>query len=154
MNPNEPLRDPVVVLEHSVDAAVSAAFAWKFWTDVSNWDDPPARFFLEGPFAEGSVGTTVLPQQPPLRWCIRHVHSGRSATIEMELEDATLAFQWHFDPAAEHRVRLTQRLVLSGDKAAAYVDQVRSGFAPNVSAGMVRLAGAMAAAERRDANGG
>ena len=132
-----------LVLEHSVEADVSTAFAWKFWTDVKNWDDPPAQFALEGPFAEGSHGTTVLPGQQPLRWCVRHVRSERSATIEMELDRATLGFEWHFDAVADDRTKLTQRLVLSGENATAYIEQVRSGFGPNLPGGMMRIATAM-----------
>jgi GrpB-like predicted nucleotidyltransferase (UPF0157 family) len=136
------------VLEHSVEAAVSATFAWRFWTNVTNWDDPPARFVLDGTFAEGSHGTTVLPGQLPLQWRIRRVRPGRSATIEMELDRATLGFEWHFDPLADRKTRLTQRLILSGDNSSAYAEQVRSAFGPNLSAGMTRLAATMARAER------
>jgi hypothetical protein len=35
-------------LEHAVEVGVSAPFAWNFWTNVSNWDDPPASLVLEG----------------------------------------------------------------------------------------------------------
>jgi hypothetical protein len=137
------MYERILVLEDSVEADVSTAFAWKFWTDVKNWDDPPAQFALEGPFAEGSQGTTVLPGQPPLRWCVRRVRSGRSVTIEMELDRATLGFEWHFDAVADHRTKLTQRLVLSGENAVAYTEHVRSAFGPNVRGGMMRIAIAM-----------
>ena len=140
------------VLEHSVEAQVSAASAWNFWTDVKNWDDPPAQFALEGPFAEGSQGTTVLPGQPPLRWCVRHVRSERSATIEMELDRATLGFEWHFEAVADHRTKLTQRLVLSGENALAYIEQVRAGFEPNLPGGMMRIATAMGHASGHNAS--
>ncbi len=137
------LESPVWQVEHSVDAGVSASFAWAFWTDTANWDDPPARFVLSGPFAEGSTGTTLIPGQPPLSWRIRDVDPGRSATIEMLLEAATLRFSWSLDPVADHRTRLTQRIALAGENAAAYVEQVQAGFGPNLAAGMERLAGAM-----------
>jgi hypothetical protein len=137
------MHEVILVLEHSVEADVSAAFAWKFWTDVKNWDDPPAQFLLEGPFAEGSKGTTVLLGQQPLRWWVRHIRSGNSATIEMELDRATLGFEWHFDAVADNKTKLTQRLVLSGENASAYAEQVRSGFGPNLPAGMMRIASAM-----------
>ena len=55
-------------LEHSVDADVPPAFAWSWRTDVKNWDDPPAQFEFDGPFAKGSSGTTRLPGQEPIRW--------------------------------------------------------------------------------------
>ena len=48
-------------LEHSVEADVSPSFAWSFRTDIRNWNDPPATFSLDGPFAAGARGTTLLP---------------------------------------------------------------------------------------------
>ena len=41
-------------LEHSVEAEVTTSFAWSWRTDIKNWDDPPAQFQLDGPFASGS----------------------------------------------------------------------------------------------------
>jgi hypothetical protein len=35
---------------------VSRAFAWNLRTDVANWNDVPATFMLDGPFADGSEG--------------------------------------------------------------------------------------------------
>src|SRR4026208_2175297 len=122
------MRDSPCLLEHSVEADVNAAFAWRFWTDVGNWDHPPAQFMLDGPFADGSHGTTVVPGQVPRRWTIRNVRSGRSATIAMELDRATLEFEWHFAPLADHTTKLTQRLVLSGENASTYAEQLRAAF--------------------------
>jgi hypothetical protein len=53
-------------ITHSVETNASPAFAWNFWTDVANWDDPPAEFELDGAFATGSRGATRLPGQEPL----------------------------------------------------------------------------------------
>jgi hypothetical protein len=47
------------LLEHSVDVNASASFVWDWRTDVRAWDDPPARFSLDGPFATGSWGATI-----------------------------------------------------------------------------------------------
>jgi hypothetical protein len=46
-------------LEHSINAEVSPEFAWNYRTDIANWNDPPARFTLVGPFIAGSRGTTL-----------------------------------------------------------------------------------------------
>jgi len=131
------------LLEHTVEANVSADFAWSFWTDVKNWDDPPAQFALDGPFAEGARGTTILPGQPLLTWHVRDVRPPRSAAIEMAFDRATLRFEWRFDPLGDRRSRMTQRVVLTGENAAAYADHVRSSFEPNMPAGMARLAAMM-----------
>ena len=135
-------------LEHSVEAEVSPSFAWNWRTDIKNWDDPPAQFQLDGPFASGSWGTTLLPGQEPLRWQIRDVRPGVAFSMELLLDGAVIAFEWLFYAMSNHRTRITQRIVLSGDNATAYVNQVQAGFGSNLSDGMKRIADAMARAER------
>jgi uncharacterized protein YbjT (DUF2867 family) len=135
-------------LEHSVEAEVTPSFAWNWRTDIKNWDDPPAQFQLDGPFAKGSWGTTRLPGQEPMRWQIRDVRPGTSFTIEMSLDRAVLRFEWVFDALSNRRTRITQRIVLSGDNAAAYADQVRAGFGSTLPDGMKRTADALVRAER------
>lgn len=131
---------------HSVDAPVTAAFAWAWRTDVRNWDDPPAQFRLDAPFANGSWGTTHLPGQPPLRWQIRDVNPGRSFVTEVPLDRATLSFEWHFDPISDHHTRLSQRVILAGDNAPAYTPQVQAAFGSTLPESMTRIATAMSAA--------
>ena len=133
-------------LEHSVEVEVSPAVAWTWRTNIKNWDDPPAQFQLDGPFAEGSWGTTRVPGQDPRRWRIRDVQPGASFVIEMLLDRAVLSFEWLFDAASNDRTRITQRIVLSGDNAAAYADQVRAGFGSTLPDGMKRIADALARA--------
>jgi hypothetical protein len=118
---------------------------WDWRTDVKNWADPPAQFQLDGPFAEGSWGTTRLPGQEPLRWQIRDVLPGRSFTIKMQLDRATLSFEWRFDAVSERQTRLWQRIVLVGDNGPAYPPQVRAAFGSNLPDGMNRIAAALAA---------
>jgi len=135
-------------LEHSVEADVSLPFAWSFRIDVANWNDPPAKFSLDGPFAAGSRGTTLLPDTAPLHWTVREFQPGNSFIIEMQLDRALLSFDWRFDALSEHRTRLTQRIVLSGDNAAAFAAQVEAGFGSNLASGMKRIAAEMAAASK------
>jgi hypothetical protein len=134
-------------LEHSVEAEVSPAFAWNWRTNINNWDDPPAQFQLDGPFEEGSWGATLFPGQEPIHWQIRNVRPGASFLIEMLLDRAVLSFEWLFDAVSPHRTRITQRIVLSGDNAAAYADQVRVGFGSTLPDGMKRIAAALVRAE-------
>lgn len=135
-------------LEYSVEAEVTPSFAWNWRTDIKNWDDPPAKFQLDGPFAKGSWGTTRLPGQEPMRWRIRDVQPGTSFTIEMLLDRAVLSFEWIFDVMSNRRTRITQRIILSGDNATAYADQVRAGFGSTLAGGMKRIADALVVAER------
>jgi hypothetical protein len=136
-------------LEHTVEADVTVEFAWKYRTDIANWNDPPARFALDGAFIEGSRGTTELPGQQPLHWKVREVHPPNSFVLEMELDRAIITFEWRFDASSEQRTRMTQKIVLAGENAAAYVEQVRAGFSPGLADGMRRIAADMAAGQRR-----
>ena len=146
-------EDERLVLEHSIDADVSVAFAWKFRTDVTNWTDPPATFALNGAFTDGSQGSTTLPGQPPMIWWIRDVHAERSFAIEIPLDRATLRFEWNLE-AVTAGTKLTQRILLSGANATAYRQQVEMGFGPTLVDGMRRIAADMVAAERASKNCG
>jgi len=66
----------------------------------------------------------------------------------MPLKEAVLSFEWDFEPVSNHRTRITQRIVLLGDNAAEYVDQVRAGFGSTLVDGMRRIAEALERAER------
>jgi hypothetical protein len=154
---------PVWTCEHSVDVDVPAAFAWCYMTDVRNWNDPPAEFELDGPFANGACGTTRMPDRPPLSWTIAEVDRGSGYTIVGDgfLENASLSVRWRFEPVSDDRTRLTQRMELSGVNAPAHVEAIRAAFEPNLEPGMRRIAdllvGAMAmedgSVERPDAGG-
>ena len=136
-------------LEHSVETAASASFAWSYLTDVRNWSDPPAEFALDGPFETGSQGTTLMPGQGPVRWRITDVQAGQSYTIETELTGATLSFKWCFDALSGQRTRLTQRIVLTGSNGAAHAQLMETSFGANLQGGMERIAAAIATAAAR-----
>jgi hypothetical protein len=115
-------------MTYSVESDASLAFVWDYWTNIANWDDPPAEFKLDGPFASGSRGTTRLPGQEPLHWLIREVSPPQAATITLELQGAALSFQWRFEGLPDGRTRITQRVALQGENAGAYISQVESTF--------------------------
>jgi hypothetical protein len=127
--------------EHAVVCAVPREFAWAYWTDIGNWDDPPAQFRLDGPFRSGARLTTVLPGQE-LYWVIRDVEAGFGALIEMELSGAVVGLRWRFEEIAGERTRISQAVSLSGDGAEALVDQAKM-FETNLPDGMRKLAQAM-----------
>jgi hypothetical protein len=111
------MSEPVWTFEHSVECAASRKFAWAYWTNVANWNDPPAKFELDGPFEVGSQLTTTLPDQT-MHSVIRYVEPGCAATIVMQLPDAVVSFTWTFEDLSETRSRITQRLALSTESAA------------------------------------
>ena len=130
-------------ITHSVNAGASPAFAWAYMTNTSNWDDPPATFELDGPFAAGSRGTTRTPGQEPRHWYIREVVPMRSYTFEMPLDGAAISVNWQFAALAERETRLTQHIALHGENAAMYVGPVQAAFSANLAPGMSRIATAM-----------
>jgi hypothetical protein len=132
--------------EYSVESDASPAFAWSYWTDIRNWSDPPAEFSLDGPFAAGTRGTTLLPGQPPFNWLISQVGPGACARIEGSLDRATMSIIWRFEALDGGRTKLTQRIELSGENAASYGD-VGEMFRVNLPDGMKKIAAAMARAE-------
>ena len=136
-----------LVLEHSIEADVSPAFAWAFRTDITTWSDPPATFQLDGPFAEGTRGLTLMPGQEPLAWWIRDVRHGHSFAIELPLDRATLRFEWHLGALSERRTKLTHRVILAGHNMETYRTQVEAGFGANLAAGLEKSVEAMVAAE-------
>ena len=80
---------------HSVDCNATRHFAWSYWTNIANWNDPPANFHLDGPFEVGSRLTTNLPGQT-LELVIQDLKADREATIEMQLPNAILSFRCRF----------------------------------------------------------
>jgi hypothetical protein len=133
---------------HSVDSQASLPFAWAYMTNVANWEDPPATFELDGPFAVGSRGTTRMPGQELLHWQLAQVNQLESYVLEMELDRAVITFEWRFG-RLPGGTRFSQRIVIKGANAATYVSQVAAAFGSNLAAGMSRLVSAIEQAEAR-----
>ena len=129
--------------EYSVEVAADATFAWTYMSDVRNWDDPPARFALDGPFVSGGRGTTEMPEQSARHWHLRDVRPGESYTVEFLLDGAALLFEWRFEEIDGGWARLTQRVLLAGENAAAYLTDVQGAFSSSLEPGMRRIAGAL-----------
>ena len=133
---------PAWECQHSVDVDVPQSFAWQYMSDIRNWNDPPAEFSLEGPFAAGTQGWTRMPGQPAHSWELRDVEPERGYTIggSSLLQGADLLVQWQFDALAHGRTRITQRMELSGENATSYVNDLKAAFEPNLEPGMLRIA--------------
>jgi len=137
-------------IEHSVETTAPLKFAWLFMTSVKNWDDPPAEFHLNGPFVNGTTGTTEMPGQPPRPWRLRDVESQSTCTLEILLEGAAILCKWTFSGTAEGHTRLTQRITLEGASASLYKDDVARAFEASLAPGMARIAKAIDAAHARE----
>lgn len=122
---------------HSVECGAPREFAWAYWTNAANWDDPPARFEFDGPFAVGTKLKTILPGQE-LKSVIREVVEGRSARIEMDVMGALVSFDWSFEELDGRRTRITQQIRLSGAGAEAMVGQAKA-LEQSVPQGMQKM---------------
>ncbi len=136
------MSDIVWETTHFVDAKVSPQFAFAYMANVANWIDPPATFEMDGPFAAGTRGRTMMPGQETREWRLREVVDGKSYVLEMPLDGAALAFEWRFDECLRG-ARLRQHIVLTGEKAGDYVEPISAAFANNLAAGMIKVAEAM-----------
>jgi hypothetical protein len=135
---------PVWQFRHSVCCCAPRDFAWRYWTNVANWDDPPARFQIEGPFCAGSKITTNLPGHT-LHSVIRQVSENNEAIIDLQLPHATLTFHWTLESLSGNQTRITQHLELSGVGAGSLIAQagVLEQSTPN---GMKKLVAAIESA--------
>ena len=140
------MSEPAWEFQYSIECNATRQFAWRFWTDIANWNDPPAKFDLDGPFQTGARLTTTLPGET-LYSVIRDLQPEREATIEMQLADAILSFHWKFEKLTEDRTQITQRLVLSGANAKSFVAQATA-MEASVPDGMKKVAAAIERTQR------
>jgi len=133
-------------MTHSVETDAPPDVAWKYWTNFENWIDPPAQFELEGPFVDGARGITRIPGQAPMHWVIRDMRPPETATIEVQLDRASLSFAWRFAGLADGRTCLTQHVELWGEKAADYAPELDAILRVTLPEGMTKIASRMATA--------
>jgi hypothetical protein len=139
---------PAWQCECSVDVDVPRSLAWQYMADVTNWNDPPAEFALDGPFASGTRGWTRMPGQPPHSWQLRDVEPDHGYTIASVLffDEAELIVRWRFESLSDAKTRLSQRMELHGENADRYAADIKAAFEPNLEPGMKRIARLMTAA--------
>jgi hypothetical protein len=140
---------PAWQFRYSLYCRASRDFAWNYWTNIANWNDPPASFRIEGPFATGSKITTFLPGQT-LHSTIRQVLEGREATIDLQLPGAIFTFHWTLESLSGSQTQITQELELSGPNADSLVAQARV-FEQTTPDGMQKLVKAIESAYEQKA---
>ena len=71
------MTDEAWAFESSIVCEVALEFAWRFWTDISNWalDADVESVTLDGDFAAGSRGVTQSKSSGRIEW---RVASGKS----------------------------------------------------------------------------
>jgi hypothetical protein len=106
--------------QYSINCRAPRDFVWRYWANVANWNDPPAEFHIDGPFATGSQITTKLPGQT-LHSVIRHVSPDSEAIIDLKLPGAVFTFHWTLEGLPGNQTRISQHLELSGPNAGSLV---------------------------------
>lgn len=137
--------------EHAIECPVTADFAWRFWSEVSNWrmDADVEAVELEGPFAAGARGATITRSQGRAEWRLASVGPGRCAVVEIPVEGAAAQFQWSFEDSG-NGTRMVQRVSLAGEGAAKLIAVLAPMVEENTPAGMVKLCEAMVKAAGLD----
>src|SRR4051794_17283764 len=143
-----PDEQPAWAFEHSIDCGVTAAFAWSFWTSVSNWtlDVDVESVEIDGPFAAGAQGFTNSRSSGRVPWRIVQADAGR-AVIEIPAPGAVARITWTFEGAGGS-ARITQRWTLQGEQAESLAKAFAPGLETGIPAGMTNLCAAMERASR------
>ena len=138
--------DEILIFEHSIECRVSIAFAWAFWTNVSNWalDDDVDAVELHGPFAPGTHGLTRSKSLGQIEWRIAEVQPGK-AILEFPAPGVLATFIWLFEDI-DQRTRITQRATFSGEQSAIYAESIGPSLKAGAPAGMRKLCETMEAA--------
>jgi hypothetical protein len=129
--------------EHSVECKVERAFAWQFWTDISNWPllDPSVESaVLEGPFQSGAKVSTKARGGEPIHGRLENVQDGRGATVVIPVPGAALRCAWKFEDFGIRKTRITQKASIEGERALDYVPTAAPELEKGIPAGMQKLA--------------
>jgi hypothetical protein len=131
--------------KQSAEVKVNREYAWNFWTSVENWVLDPAIEWvtLDGPFQAGVKGTTKTTGSELVRWEIVSVLEGEGAVIEIPMPGAVARFAWRFEELENDCTRLTQEIILLGERADSYAGQMDAGFEQGLREGMEKLCAEM-----------
>jgi hypothetical protein len=93
-------------LEHSVECKVDRDFAWRFWTNVSNWpsvDSSLESATLDGQFQSGAKVISKPRGGEAIHGQIADVQDGSGATIIIPVPGAALRCAWRFEDSGTGR---------------------------------------------------
>lgn len=128
--------------EHSVECKADRAFAWQFWTNVSNWpavDYSVELAVLDGPFRSGAKFITRPRDGEGINGQLEDVRDERGAVVVTHVPGAALRCVWKFEDAGKRSTRLTQQATIEGEKAQDYLSAVAD-LERTIPQGMQRLA--------------
>jgi Polyketide cyclase / dehydrase and lipid transport len=105
--------------EHSVETEASAEAIFKILRDTSRWSEwnpGVERIDLDGPFATGTTGVMVIPEQGALSFRLSWVGEGRGFEDETEIPgaDVMVRVRHSLEPLPAGGTRITYRTAVEG----------------------------------------
>jgi carbon monoxide dehydrogenase subunit G len=139
--------------EHSLDTPADAATIFEILRDVgrwSEWNPGVERVDLDGPFATGTTGIMVVPEQGSFSFRLAWVGQDRGFEDETEIPGADVLVRvgHSLEPLPAGGTRVTYRATVEGPAA----DTLGTEIGPAVTADFPEVMAALAArAEARSA---
>ena len=137
--------------ECGIECPVAREFAWRFWTNVSNWvlDSDLESVEPNGPFASGSHGVTISRSSGRIEWKLSSVQPEESAISEIAVLGANAQFEWFFEDSGS-ATRITQRVRIEGENARSLGQALQQG----IPEGMKKLCAKMTESAANWSDGG
>jgi Polyketide cyclase / dehydrase and lipid transport len=134
--------------EHSLETDARAETIFEILRDVSRWPEwnpGVERIDLDGPFATGTSGVMVIPDQGSLSFRLAWVGDGRGFEDETEIPGAgvVVRVRHSLEPLAGGGTRITYRATVEGPAADALGPEIGPGVTadfPEVVAGLAARA--------------
>jgi hypothetical protein len=132
--------------EHNIETAARAETIFDILRDVNRWSEWNAgveRIELDGPFATGTSGVMVIPDQGSLPFRLAWVGDGRGFEDETEIPDAgvIVRVRHSLEPLAGGGTRITYRATVEGPAAGPLGEEIGKAVTADFPAVMAALAG-------------
>ena len=132
--------------EHSLETVAKAETIFEIIRDVGRWPEwnqGVERIDLDGPFATGTTGVMVIPDQGSLSFRLAWVGEGRGFEDETEIPgaEAVVRVRHSLEPLAGGGTRITYRATVEGAAAEVLGPEI----GPAVSADFPEVMAALAA---------
>jgi hypothetical protein len=132
--------------EHSIKTTARVETIFEILRDFSRWSEwnpGVERIDLDGPFATGTSGVVVIPDQGPLNFRLAWVDEGRGFEDETEIPgvDVIVRVRHSLESLASGGTRITYRATVEGPAADALGPEIGPAVTSDFPEVMAALAG-------------